>query len=129
MDQVEGETLYQAIGGEPTIRRLVQAFYPKVYRDPDLSPLFTGDIEQIMEKQYQFLTQFTGGPSLYSDLHGPPMMRYRHMAFALTPRRAQAWLSCMHEAMDDIGLTGHSRQWMYERLTQVAHHMVNQADG
>lgn len=128
MQQREIETLYEAIGGEQTIRRLVEAFYPKVYRDPDLSPLFLDGMETIMYKQRQFLTQFTGGPPLYSDQYGPPQMRQRHMAFEVTPRRAKAWLRCMKEAMDDIGLSGHARQWFYERLTQVAEHMVNTDD-
>jgi hemoglobin len=129
MNQREAETLFEAIGGEPTIRRLVEAFYPKVYQDADLSPLFPGGMEIIMHKQRLFLTQFTGGPPLYSDQYGPPQMRQRHLDFEVTPRRAQAWLRCMKEAMDDIGLSGYARQWFYERLTQVAGYMVNTEDG
>lgn len=119
------ETLYESIGGESTIWRLVEAFYPKVYADPDLSPLFHEPMEEIMRKQYLFLTQFTGGPPLFSSLYGPPRMRQRHLKFEITPRRAAAWLRCMHEAMDETGLTGPSREWFYERLTQVAGYMVN----
>lgn len=126
--QPEGETLYEAIGGEETIRNLVKAFYPRVYRDPDLSPIFPDGVESIMRKQCQFLTQFTGGPPLYSDQYGPPRMQQRHLAFEITPRRAAAWLRCMNEAMDEIGLSGHPRQWFYERLTQVAGIMVNTED-
>lgn len=128
MQPREALTLFEEIGGEETIRNLVKAFYPKVYRDPDLSPLFPDGVEGIMRKQYLFLTQFTGGPPLYSDQYGPPQMRQRHLAFEITPRRAEAWLRCMKEAMDDIGLSGHARQWFYERLTQVAGIMVNTQD-
>lgn len=128
MQQSEAETLFEAIGGEETIRNLLKSFYPKVYQDPDLSPIFLDGVEGIMQKQYLFLTQFTGGPPLYSDQYGPPQMRQRHMAFAVTPRRAEAWLRCMKEAMDEIGLSGHARQWFYERLTQVAGIMVNSED-
>lgn len=128
MQQREAETLYEAIGGEETIRNLVKAFYPKVYRDPDLSPIFPDGIQDIMHKQYLFLTQFTGGPPLYSDQYGPPQMQRRHLAFEVTPRRAEAWLRCMKEAMDEIEISGHARQWFYERLTQVAGIMVNTED-
>jgi len=124
----EVETLYDAVGGEQGIRRLVEAFYPKVYQDEDLLPLFEGEMEVIMHKQFLFLSQFTGGPSLYSDQYGPPQMRYRHLGFEITPRRARAWLRCMSAAMDDIALSGHARQWFFERLTQVAGHMVNTED-
>ncbi|TLS52344.1 globin [Paenibacillus antri] len=119
---------YAAIGGAETVRKLVTAFYPKVYADPDLSPLFPDGVDEIMRKQELFLTQFLGGPTLYSDRYGPPMMRQRHLAFEVTPRRAAAWLRCMKEAMDDIGLEGPAREWFYERLTQVAGYMVNRPD-
>jgi len=128
MQPNEVETLYDFIGGEPTIRRLVEAFYPKVYQDDDLSPLFQDGVEHIMQKQYLFLSQFTGGPSLYSDQYGPPQMRFRHLGFEITPRRARAWLRCMNEAMDDIGLSGHPREIFFSRLTQVAGIMVNTAE-
>lgn len=128
--QAEGQavTLFEAIGGEDTISRLVEAFYPRVYSDPDLSPLFPDGVESIKYKQRLFLTQFTGGPTLYSDQYGPPQMRLRHLPFQVTPRRAVAWLRCMREAMDEINLSGEPRQWFYERLTQVAGIMVNTED-
>lgn len=118
-------SLYEAVGGEDTIQKLVAAFYPKVYRNPELSPLFVGDINEIMRKQKMFLTQFLGGPTLYSNEFGPPAMRHRHFPFEITPTRATAWLSCMKEAMDDIHLDGEMRELFFGRLTQVAHIMVN----
>lgn len=122
------KTLYEELGGEETIRKLVEAFYPKVYRDPDLAPIFPDGIEGIMHKQRLFLTQFTGGPPLYTNLYGPPQMQRRHLAFEVTPRRAQAWLRCMKEAMDEIGLRGEVRDFFYGRLTHVAGLMVNSED-
>jgi len=44
------QTIYDQIGGE-TIDKLVQAFYPKVYANPDLSLIFQGDMSEIMRKQ------------------------------------------------------------------------------
>ncbi|MBO8172871.1 MAG: globin [Bacillaceae bacterium] len=119
---------YQDIGGADTIRNLVEAFYPKVIQDPDLSPIFPEDIDPVKEKQYLFLTQFFGGPPLYSEKHGHPMLRARHMPFPITPRRAKAWLRCMSEAMDEIGLEGPVREYMFQRLTMTAYHMVNRQD-
>ncbi len=128
MQTEKTKTLYDRIGGEGTIRRLVQAFYPRVYQDADLSPLFPDGVEEIMRKQTLFLTQFAGGPPLYSDQYGPPRMQQRHLAFPVTPRRAEAWLRCMNEAMDEIGLAGPAREMLYDRLTQVARIMVNSPD-
>lgn len=47
------KTLYSEIGAEK-IEELVNAFYPKVYADPNLIPIFTGDIGEIMMKQRLF---------------------------------------------------------------------------
>lgn len=60
-DSQQSMTPYQAIGGEATIRRLVEAFYPLVQANPLIGPLFPAHIEPVMEKQILFLTQFFGG--------------------------------------------------------------------
>jgi hemoglobin len=123
------ETLYERIGGADTVSQLVNAFYPKVYANPILSPMFEGDIEEIKRKQRLFLTQFLGGPTLYSNEFGPPAMRERHLPFEITPTRAQAWLTCMKEAFEEIGLTDTAASiQFYDRLSQVAAIMVNSVD-
>lgn len=120
---------YELIGGADTVRKLVKAFYARVRKHPDLAPIFPGDWDETERKQYMFLTQFLGGPPLYSQEFGHPMLRARHMPFPVTPKRAEAWLSCMKQAMDDIRLEGEIREFVWERLTQTAHHMVNTYDG
>lgn len=128
MHQTKSWTLFDGIGGAETIRRLVEAFYIRVYADPDLRPLFPDGVDEIKEKQFLFLTQFTGGPTLYSDEYGPPNMRKRHEPFEITKRRAEAWLRFMKEAMDEIELAGPARELFYQRLTHVAGAMVNTHD-
>lgn len=118
-------SLYEAIGGADAIARLVRAFYPKVQADPDIGPLFPADIDPVMEKQRLFLTQFFGGPPLYSDLYGHPMMRARHLPFPITPKRAGAWLSCMKRALAEIGVEPELAAVVLERLSGPAFHFVN----
>jgi hemoglobin len=123
------KTLYTEIGGQETIDKLVDAFYPRVYADDELRPLFEGDIDEIKRKQRMFLPQFLGGPALYSQEFGPPAMRERHLPFEITPKRAKCWLSCMKEAFKEIGLynTPPGIEF-YNRLVQVASIMVNSPD-
>ncbi|QKS47243.1 globin (plasmid) [Paenibacillus cellulosilyticus] len=118
-------TIYEAIGEAAGVRRIVEAFYPKVQRDPLLGPLFPEDIHPVMEKQMLFLTQFFGGPQLYSDEYGHPMMRARHMPFPITVAHAGAWLGCMREALEEIGMPEELRDVVLERLSGPAHHFVN----
>ncbi|QQE74676.1 globin [Brevibacillus composti] len=121
-------TPYEQIGGAETLSRLVDTFYDLVKEHPDLAPLFPEDFTEVKERQYQFLTQFLGGPTLYSDKHGHPMLRARHMRFPIGPTQAEAWLACMKEAMDRIQLEGPLREQIFERLRLTAYHMVNRWD-
>jgi len=122
------ESPYEAVGGEETLSRLVSAFYNRVGQHPDLAPIFPNDLTETARKQKQFLTQYLGGPPLYSNEHGHPMLRARHLPFPITPTRANAWLSCMKEAMDEVGLEGPVREEFFTRLRLTAQHMINTPD-
>lgn len=124
MKQV-GITPYEAIGGEPMVDVWVEEFYDRVALHPDLKPIFPDDLTETVRKQKQFLTQFLGGPRLYSEEHGHPMLRARHLPFPITPKRAEAWLNCMKEAMDEVNFPEPWREQIFDRLTKVAHHMIN----
>ncbi|WP_438446415.1 globin [Gorillibacterium sp. sgz5001074] len=121
-----GGSLYEQMGGAPVLRRVVEAFYPKVQAHPLLGPLFPEDIMPVMEKQMLFLTQFFGGPTLYSDQYGHPMMRARHMPFPITRERADAWLGCMKLALSEAGLDEELARVLLERLQGPAYHFINQ---
>lgn len=118
-------TIFELLGQEAGIRRIVEAFYPRVQANPLLGPLFPEHILPVMDKQTMFLTQFFGGPPLYSDKHGHPMMRARHMPFPVTIERADAWLGCMREALDEAGVEPALRDAVIERLRGPAYHFVN----
>jgi len=119
------ESIYENLGGAQGLHRLVEVFYGKVQLHPKLGPLFPADITPVLEKQYQFLSQFFGGPTLYSDLHGHPMMRARHMHIPVTPERAEEWLACMKEALEETAVEEPLRSFVLSRLAGPAHHFVN----
>lgn len=56
------------------------------------------------------------------------MLRARHQPFEITPARAKAWLACMNEAMDEVGLEGEIRKDFFSRLVLTAQHMINTPD-
>lgn len=116
---------YEDLGGAETVQKLVDVFYNLVAAHPDLAPIFPKDLTITKEKQFKFLSQFLGGPQLYSQEYGHPMLRARHMPFPITPERAEAWLSCMNQAMDKTGIQGEIRDYVFNRLVQTAYHMVN----
>lgn len=118
-------TPFDAIGGEHALATLVDTFYSYVSQHPDLTPIFPNDLTETARKQKQFLTQYFGGPALYTTEHGHPMLRARHLRFEITPKRKDAWLSCMDRALDDVGIEGPIREFVRERLQLTATHMVN----
>jgi hemoglobin len=121
-------TPYEAIGGEEMLSKLVDAFYNRVGSHPELAPIFPDDLTETARKQKQFLTQYLGGPALYTQEHGHPMLRARHLPFPITPSRAKAWLQCMSEAMDEVGLEGDIRTQFFQRLVLTAQHMINTSE-
>lgn len=117
-------SIYEAIG-QDQLYALIEAFYKRVHAHPDLIPIFPDDLTDTIRKQKQFLTQFFGGPPLYTEEHGHPMLRARHLPFEITPTRRDAWLSCMSGAMNEVHLEEPYRTVMFERLTMTANHMMN----
>jgi len=122
---VETTTLYEAIGGASTFRKLVDAFYDRVAQDELLRPLFPPTFDEVKERQYWFLTQLFGGPRLYTERRGHPMLRARHLPFPITVRHAEHWLRCMAQAMEEACVPPAARAVMLERLGGIALHMVN----
>ncbi|QDP39798.1 globin domain-containing protein [Radiobacillus deserti] len=118
-------TLFEAIGGFEKVSQLVKNFYKKVEVHPDLTPIFPDDLTETARKQELFLTQFLGGPPLYTEEHGHPMLRRRHLPFEITPTRRAAWLSCMNEALEEADIAEPYRTAIFERLSMTAQHMEN----
>ncbi|WP_068676490.1 globin [Oceanobacillus sp. Castelsardo] len=126
--EIKHGTIYEAIGGFDTIDKLVTAFYKRVGKHPDLIPIFPEDLTETARKQRLFLTQFFGGPRLYEEERGHPMMRRRHLPFPITPTRRDAWLNCMKEALDEAEIEEPYRTVIFEKLTLTANHMMNTLD-
>lgn len=122
---LETRNLFEAIGGFETLDRLIPAFYKRVGNHPELIPIFPDDLTEVARKQQLFLTQFLGGPPLYSEERGHPRLRRRHLPFEITPVRKDAWLECMEAAMIEAEIEEPYFSFMLERLTMTATHMMN----
>ncbi|MCD8914373.1 truncated hemoglobin YjbI [Staphylococcus simulans] len=117
-------TPYEVIGQE-RLYSMIDYFYSLVKQDDRINHLFPGDFAETSRKQKQFLTQFLGGPSLYTEEHGHPMLRMRHMDFRITPYERDAWLENMNKAIQHAELPAGVDEYLYERLRLTANHMVN----
>ncbi|RKQ32633.1 globin [Oceanobacillus halophilus] len=128
MKEIKHRNIYDAIGGSDAIDRIVTLFYERVGRHPDLIPIFPDDLTETARKQRLFLTQFFGGPRLYEEDRGHPMLRRRHLPFPITPTRRDAWLHCMEEALLEANIQEPYHTVIIEKLTMTANHMMNTPD-
>jgi hemoglobin len=120
------QSLYEAVGGDATFQRLVDAFYRRIETDPVLRPLFPADLRPGKEGQFLFLTQYFGGPHRYTEQRGRPFLRMRHMPFTIGQRERDAWVGHMLAAIDEIGIPEPHRSTMREYFERAATFMMNQ---
>ena len=118
------EPLFNRLG-ESNLQLLVDRFYDLVFENPQISHLFKTDKAVIKEKQRLFLTQFLGGPPLYSSQYGHPQLRARHLPHTITADDAVAWLSCMSTAVSSLSIDPDLKDELMERLIPTAMFMVN----
>lgn len=118
------QTPYEIIGQE-ALYRMIDHFYALVEQDTRINHLFPGDFAETARKQKQFLTQFLGGPDLYTQEHGHPMLKRRHMPFVIDHDAKDAWLENMYTAIQTAQFPDGVGDYLYERLRLTANYMVN----
>ena len=117
-------TIYDQVGSH-NLQKLVNEFYNRVFASEKIAPLFKNDPEEIKQKQFLFLTQFLGGPGIYSEKYGHPKMRMRHLPHKITNDAKLEWLKCMKEAIGTLDIPEDLKITLYNCFPQVAEHMVN----
>ena len=121
-------TLYEQIGDEG-LWKLLTSFYDKIFKHPELASLFeNSERDEVQKKQYLFIRQFLGGPMEYTELHGPPMMRKRHLPHKITPSAKDNWLHCMYDAVQEQEWDERLKDIFYNIFPPIAAHMVNSDD-
>jgi hemoglobin len=121
-------TLYQQIGSEQ-LEKLVDSFYNLVFASEKIGPLFhDSDKELVKKKQFLFLTQFLGGPMIYSQEFGHPRMRMRHLTHKIDNGAKVEWLHCMKEAIETLEIEVDLKVELYNCFPKLAEHMVNRRD-
>lgn len=106
-EEREAPNLYELIGGEPKLRELVERFYDLMELEPEferLRKVHGSSLESAREKLYLFLSGWLGGPPLYTDRYGHPMLRARHLPFSIGEVERDQWIACMGRAMKEIGV-------------------------
>jgi hemoglobin len=118
-------TMFERVGGAVWFDELVTRFYDGVASDPVLRPLYPDDLEPGRQHLRDFLIQYWGGPTHYSDSRGHPRLRMRHAPFVIGPEQRDAWFSHMAAAVQAGGLTNEDASEMLDYFAMAATHLVN----
>jgi hemoglobin len=122
---------YQRIGGEAGVRALVVRFYQVMEELPEsygIRKMHPADIKISEEKLFKFLSGWMGGPQLFVQEYGHPMLRQRHMPFTIGKEERNQWLMCMDIALRETLSDEALRQELTLAFVKVAEHMRNRAD-
>ncbi len=119
------QSLYDAVGGEPTFRRIVARFYELVEVDEILRPLYPeADLGPAEERLRLYLVEHWGGPAAYTQLRGPARLAARHMPFRIARTHRDAWLRAMRIALDEAGVAPAHRDSIWGHLETVASNLT-----
>jgi hemoglobin len=121
---------YERIGGAEKVRALVHCFYrimdelPEAYGIRKLHP---ESLQGSEEKLFKFLSGWMGGPQLFVQEYGHPMLRQRHMPFPIGDEARDQWLLCMNRALEEVVGDAALRDELFAAFAKVADHMRNQS--
>jgi len=79
-------TPYDAIGGEQAILSLVERFYFYMDSLPEaqgIRAIHQHNLASAKDKLFKFLSGWLGGPNLFIEEFGHPMLRARHLPFLI----------------------------------------------
>ena len=124
----EDATPYELLGGKPAVQKLVDRFYDLMDEKEEvrvLRDMHAKNLKVSREKLYLFLSGWLGGPQLYVEKYGHPMLRRRHLPFSIGTTERDQWMLCMNQTLDEQ-TEDPLRQQLKNAFTKVADHMLNQ---
>src|SRR3974390_1652207 len=122
--------MFERVGGAVTIDRLVEAFYKRMDTVPEakvIRAMHAPDLGMVKNVLKRYLSEWTGGPKLYSPEKGHPRLRQRHMGFSIGNAERDAWLLCMRGALAETIRDDSARHELDAALTKLADWMPTQA--
>jgi len=86
--------------GVDNIYQMLEDFY-KELAESSIRSMFPSDMVAASKKSAAFFVGVLGGPALYHQQYGNPMMRARHLPFVIDEAARQEWLACFNRVLDN----------------------------
>jgi hemoglobin len=127
----ESRDMYENVGGEKVINKLVDDFYHIMATDPLAKDCFYThagkDIAESAHKLKYFLSGWLGGPQLYMQKFGHPRLRMRHSSFKIGLKERDQWTYCMQTALRQSTIPDQIKVQILRAFESVAE-MVRNSD-
>jgi truncated hemoglobin YjbI len=119
-----GTDLFERIGGQPTIDRLVDLLYEGINDDDQLRPLFPRDVADRRSMQKLFFAEWLGGPRRYSE-QAHAGVRHGHDGLPITPALAGRWLGHFRRALEATVVASSDRRAIFAQVRSLAMALVS----
>lgn len=125
------DATFQAAGGEPGIRRLVDDFYKIMSSDPRFRRIFDWhpEAELAADKLARFLCGWMGGPKRYREKYGAINLPGAHGHLPITGVEKNMWLDCMREALELQDYPEDLKQYLMVQLSVPAERVRARCSG
>jgi len=126
----EAATPFERLGGEAALRALVDHFYDLMELEPRyaaLRALHPSTLAGSRDKLFWFLCGWLGGPNHYIERFGHPMLRARHLPYAIGNAERDQWMACMTQALAERGVEPALSTALREAFQGTADWMRNRA--
>lgn len=115
--------LYERIGGEPAIERLIDHFYHRVTHDGEIGHYFTHvPIGKLKLMQREFFAMATDGPVTYS---GRPLSHVHH-PLAISRREFQRFTEHLIATLEEVGIDEQDRYEIVAKINLYADEITNE---
>ena len=120
------QSLYERVGGEAGVQRLIGSFYERVLADAQLSPFFAHiPMEKLRRMQVEFFTSALGGPLQYS---GRPLAHVHH-GHGITKVHLRRFTDHLLASLQTLALSQQDIQSIYTRIALEADDVADDAAG
>ena len=86
--------------GEANIFRMLADFYGELEQS-SIRSMFPPDMERASRKSAMFFVGLLGGPSMYHEKYGSPMLRARHNPFPIDEEAREVWVNCFDKVLSE----------------------------
>lgn len=119
--------LFDRIGGQATVDRLVDSLYDRFAADAVIRPFFGRNLTSGRDRQKRFFAEWLGGPPRYSESAWGALYRH-HEDLPITRAVAERWIDHLRGALADVVPDDGDAATILGRARAVALALVNSED-